>query len=241
MKWCMWVLSAAAVLMLATTAALAADAPPKAKKPAEAKKPALEGDLAVMAKECKLSEAQQAKLASTAAEAKTAMEAWEKKNAEKLDAFKKARGAAIEAKDHAALKKVMDDIRPLIEENRALQTNHQNAIMALLTPEQKVALQGFALSIEMAAQLKSFNLTEAQSAKVRTMCDLAAKDLAQIKGEGEDAMTAQRAILDKLALGIKDNVLTAEQKALLAPPPDEKPAVDPKKPAGEKKPAAQKQ
>jgi Spy/CpxP family protein refolding chaperone len=250
MKWCTWLFSAAAVLMFTATVALAADAPPETKKPAEAKKPVLEGDLALMAKECKLSEEQQTKLATVAAEGKAAMEAWEKKNADKIEAFKKARAAAIEAKDEAAFRKAMEDVRPQIEENRALQVKYQHAIMTLLTPEQKLALQGFALSMEMIARLKGFNLTEAQSATVRTLCSQAAKEIADIKGDGEEASTAQRTILGKLELGIRDNVLTAEQKKLLAPPPEETPAVDPKKtetPAAdpkkaeaEKKPAAEK-
>jgi hypothetical protein len=94
--------------------------------------------------------------------------------------------------------------------------------------------------MEMIARLKSFNLTEPQSATVRTMCQQAAKELADIKGEGDEAMTAQRTILGKLELDIRDKVLTAEQKKLLAPPPEETPAADPKKAEGEKKPAAEK-
>lgn len=239
MKWCTWLLSAA-VLMFTATVALAADAPPETKKPAEAKKLVLEGDLALMAKECRLSEEQQARLATIVAEGKAAIEAWDKKNADKVEAFKKARAAAIEAKDEAAFRKAMEDMRPQIEENRALQIKYKYAIMSLLTPEQKVALQGFTLSMEMIARLKSFNLTEPQSAAVRTMCQQAAKELADIKGEGDEAMTAQRTILGKLELDIRDKVLTAEQKKLLTPPPEETPAADPKKAEGEKRPAAEK-
>jgi Spy/CpxP family protein refolding chaperone len=247
MKRNVWLLSAAAVLALVATAALSAEESKEAVKPAEAKKadegktPALEGDLAIMARECKLSGEQQTKLAAMAAEAKAAIEAWEKRNIEKLDAFRKARAAAVEARDEAAMRKAMDEVRPLVEESRKLQTKYQSAIMDLLTPDQKIALQGFVLSMEMSARLKDFNLTAEQTARMRSMCDLAAKDLSVVKGEGEDAVAARQAVLDKLTAAIQEKVFTAEQRAKLAKPADaDLPPAEEKKPEGEKKPPVEK-
>jgi Spy/CpxP family protein refolding chaperone len=249
MKRLMLLASAAAIALAAAQTSWAAEAakPPESPKAVASAKPSLPGELAVMADECKLSEEQKARLASAAAEHKAATEAWEKKHANQLAAFRKARSAAIEAKDETALRKVYDDIKPLVEESRTAQTKYQTAVMAILTPEQKVALQGYALGMEMQARLRKFDLTPDQAAEVRRRCDEAAKELAATKGEDVDA---QRAVLDKLTAGIRDKVLTDKQRAMIAKPGDEdnppadqgpaaeKPKAEAPNPAPEKKPDA---
>jgi Spy/CpxP family protein refolding chaperone len=210
---------------------------PKAEEP---KKPALEGEMAVLAKECKLSDEQQAKLIQVAAEANAEVQQWQKTNAAKLEAFRKAVQAAQEAGDQEAMKKAYADILSLREESRALMMKHQNAIAAVLTPEQKVAWQGYRLFVDVVSDLKAIvNLTDEQAPKVRPLCEEAAKDLAAIKDEGEAGVKARMAVQEKLLTGIKEKVLMPEQRttleAKLAPPP-ETPAPAPEKPA-EKAPA----
>jgi Spy/CpxP family protein refolding chaperone len=215
---------------------------PKAEEPKkaeEAKKPVLEGQLADMAKECKLSDEQQAKLLQVATEANAEIQQWQKTNADKLEAFRKAVQAAQESGDQEAMKKAYTDIMSLREESRALMMKHQNAIAAILTAEQKVAWQGYRLFVDVVSDLKGIvNLTDEQAPKVRPLCEEAAKDLTAIKDEGEAGMKARMAVQEKLLTGIKEKVLTPEQRTMLeaklAPP--EMPAPAPEKPA-EKAPA----
>ena len=212
---------------------------PKAEEPKkaeESKKPVLEGQLADMVRECKLSDEQQAKLVQAVADARTEAEAWQKTNAAKLEAFRKAIQAAQDAGDQEATKKAYGDIMFLREESRAMMTKHQNTIAAILTPEQKVIWQGYRLFVDVVADLKAIvKLTDEQAPKVRPLCEEAAQDLAAIKDEGEEGLKARMAVQKKLLTGIKEKILTPEQRtvfeARLAPPAETQP------PAAEKAPA----
>jgi Spy/CpxP family protein refolding chaperone len=216
---------------------------PKAEEPKKAedsKKAILEGPLADMVRECKLSDEQQAKLAQAVIDARAEAEAWQKTNAAKLEASRKAVQAAQDAGDQEATKKAYIDSMSLREETRALMMKHQNAIVAILTPEQRVAWQGYRLFVDVVSDLKAIvKLTDEQAPKVRPICEEAAQSLAAIKDEGEAGMKARMAVQEKLLTGIKEKVLTPEQRTMLdaklAPP--EKPAEKAPAPAAEKSPA----
>ncbi len=144
------------------TAAAPTSTAPAATGTAEPKK-ALEGDLATMAKECKLSDKQVAELQELDAAAKAESDKWQKANADKLEAFQKARNAALMANDEAALRKAMEDIRPQMEEVRALRMKYQTAIANLLTADQKITWQSYMTWRAVTAELKQLvNLTAEQ-------------------------------------------------------------------------------
>jgi hypothetical protein len=159
--------------------------------------------------------------------------------------------AAQEAKDEAAMRKAYEDIRPLMEQNRALRTKFQSQILGILTAEQKLTWQGYRIWQDVTADLKGLvGLTDEQAAKVRTLANTAAKDLSAIKEDmSEESAKARNAVRDTLITAIKDTILTPEQRKILeekmmpmpptVPPAAEKPAAE--KPAAEKAaPAAEK-
>lgn len=223
---------AVAVLVFVAAPILAADTPkaeakkdaPKAEakadapKAAEAAKPALEGDLAILARETKLSDEQQVKVLEAVAVAKAEMTAWETKNKAKIDAFRAAGEAAQKAQDQAAFTKAMTEFQPLRDEIRALRAKHEEAILGILTPEQKMTWMGFVIGTQLNAQLQALGLTPEQQSKVRALSEAAAKELVAVKGSDEAAQKARVEIQAKLFAGIRESVLTAEQKAKITPP-----------------------
>jgi len=244
MKRWTWFLCAVAVLALAA-AAPAAEAAPKAEpaktegsKPAlatpeaaaqEAERTSIEEIVGMLTKEVKLTADQQGKVREAITAARAAMVTWEKSNADRIEAIKKA-GAA----DAATLQKARDDYRALAQENQALQMKHQASIMEILTPDQRMVWQGFTIFSEMANQLKPLNLTAEQTARCRALCDAAAKEMGAVKAEGEAGAKARQGIFVKLITDVRDTVLTAEQRAKMMPPgggPGPGPAVAPPTPA----------
>ena len=199
----------------------AAPAPAKTdapKAPATAAPPSADGDLALMIKECKLTDEQVGKLNTVANTTMAEIAQWQQANAERLGSFQKAADAARQAQDEAAFKKVLADAQPLLQERAALIMKSQKAIVDVLTPDQKQVWMGFVAYRQLTAPLARANLTPEQEAKIRALCNGAAKEIAEIKAEGPEAIQAQGAILTKVVSTIRDQVLTAEQRAIVMPP-----------------------
>jgi len=186
--------------------------------PATAAPPSANGDLALMIKECKLSDEQVAKLNKAATAAMAEISQWQQANAEKLGSFQKAADAARQAQDEAAFRKVLTDAQPFIQERAALIMKSQKAIVDVLTPDQKQVWMGFVAYRQLTAPLARANLTPEQEAKIRALCNGAAKEIGEIKAEGPEAVQSQGAILAKVVSTIRDEVLTAEQRAIVMPP-----------------------
>ncbi len=241
-----WLLCGLAAMVLATGPALAADAPKDAPKveaatpasPEAAKKAAIEGELAVMVKECKLSDEQQKKLLAAVNLAQTDLQAWEKANADKLEIFKKALAAAVAARDQAAYAKAYNDNKAMLEENRALGVKFQKTVLAILTPEQQATWQGFLLFTELSEAMKRVNATDEQKGKLRPLCDAAGKDLVAVKDETEVGAKARQDIVNKLLESVKASILTEEQRKMLTPPPGAVPGMPGAAPAAPATPAA---
>lgn len=198
----------------------AAPAPAKTdapKAPATAAPPSASGDLALMIKECKLTDEQIGNLNTTAATAMAEIAQWQQANAEKLGSFQKAY-AARQAQDEAAFRKALTDAQPMLQERAALIMKSQKAILDVLTPDQKQVWMGFVAYRQLTAPLARANLTPEQEAKIRGLCNGAAKEIGELKAEGPEAIQAQGAILSKAISTIRDQVLTAEQRAIVMPP-----------------------
>jgi Spy/CpxP family protein refolding chaperone len=185
--------------------------------PATAASPSADGDLALMIKECKLSDEQVAKLNTAATAAMAEIAQWQQANAEKLGSFQKAADVARQAQDEAAFRKVLSDAQPLVQERAALIMKSQKAILDVLTPDQKQVWMGFVAYRQLTAPLARANLTPEQEAKIRALCNGAAKEIGEIKAEGPEAIQAQGTILAKVVSTIRDQILTAEQRAILMP------------------------
>jgi len=266
-----WFLSAALLAAVAIAPVLAAEAPaaaPEAKKADEANKaespaapkseaakpeaagapaapatpkPAVEGDLAIMVRECKLTDEQVTKLTEAATAIMTQLGEWQKTNADKLAAFQKAFQAAQASKDEAALLKARTDAMPIFQERMNVIMKGQKGMLEILTPEQRGIWIGFIAFRQLMVPMAQVDLTGDQLAKIREICNAAAKDIDGIKDEGETGMAALVKIRTAMLADIRGKVLTAEQWAKLprelteppaAPPAGAAPAAaDPKAPA----------
>jgi putative methionine-R-sulfoxide reductase with GAF domain len=242
-------LSVAFALALAACA-VAADAPAAeaakpeaapAEKPAAgeaAKEPVLEGEALTLAREAKLDDAQQKKLAKTDADIRGEIQAWETANADKLKAFMEARQQAVQDNNQAAYQKVMQDAQPLLAPYTAILAKHRQAVQDLLTPEQKNLWQGYMLSQQVMDDLGPLGLADEQKTKIRGLCGEASKQLSAVEGQDAAAMQKRQAVLSQLGQTIVGTILTAEQKARIQPPAAMQPAGAEAAPPAETKPEA---
>ena len=256
MKCWTWFLSAAIVAVVAVAPILAADAPAAAPKAPEAKadaiatpkaegaaaapaKPSVEGDLAVMVRECKLTDEQATKLADAANAIMVQLAEWQKANADKMAGFQKAFEAARAANDEAAMAKVRTDATPAMQERMAVIMKGQKGMMQILTPEQRATWLGFITFRQLMGGMAAVDLTTEQLTKIREICNASGKEMDTIKDEGEAGMAALMKVRTSLLTNVRENVLTVEQRAKMPPMP-EPPAVAPKAPAADSKaPAAE--
>jgi Spy/CpxP family protein refolding chaperone len=228
-----WFLSAALLVAVAIAPVLAADAPaaaPEAKKadaptdpaapaaPAPAK-PVVEGDLAVMVRECKLTDEQVTKMAAAATAVMQQLVEWQKANNEKLAAHQKAFEAARAASDQAAMAKVQSDAMPLLQERMALITKGQKGMLDILTPEQRSTWLGFITFRQLMVPLAQINLTGEQLTKIREICNAAGKEVGEVKDEGEAGAAAMMKIRTTLLSDVREKILTPEQRTKMEPPP----------------------
>ena len=250
MKCWTWFLSAALLIALTVAPVLAADAPaaaPEAKKadapaavpaaaPAAAPaKPAMEGDLAVMVRECKLTDEQVTKLAESANTIMLQMAEWQKNNADKLAGFQKAYDAARAANDEAAMTKVRTDATPVMQERMTLIMKGQKGMMEILTPDQRSTWLGFITFRQLMVGMAAIDLTAEQLTKIREFCNAAGKDIDGIKDEGEAGMAAMMKVRTTLLDNVREKVLSAEQRAKMPMPTV---GIPPVGPAGATPPAA---
>lgn len=202
-----WLLFLCGLLLLALALPAAAQ---KAAKP----KSALRGEWASMVKECNLTADQQAKLEEKVAAMNKAVADWDAQHKEQMDKLNAEIKAAKEAKDKARLKELSAQKKPLDVERAALIAEHRNGIMELLTPEQKTAWAVYQLQREVLGKFKKAKLTEDQIAKIKPLCEAAQAELAKL---GADDTKGQKAVKEKLFADVEQQILTAEQRALMAP------------------------
>jgi hypothetical protein len=210
--------------------ALAAAAKPakRAKDKADAKaKSPVQGYYAIVVKQVGLEGDQLAKYTEAVAARTAAIDAWKKDNAAKLEAYNAAVKQAKEKNDKDALKKANADAKELNTSLRKVEDEQRAKIMAVLTPEQHVKLNGYNLYVGAMVRYKKTGLSEEQTAKVRALCDKAAQDAGSDYGSDKKKDAAVR---KQLAESIEKDVLTAEQRAALAAP-KKKDDAKPKKPA----------
>ena len=203
------------VLVAAVASPLAAAQKGRGKAAAEPEKPLLEQ----MAAELKLTDAQQADLKEKIKARDDALAAWTTANADKLKAAEDAAKTARAGTDVAAKKKAGADLKVLTDARKEAAAKAEEAILAVLTPEQKNQWQGLVLFQTTLGRLKKCSPTEEQQAKIRQACAATARDLAAVEGDDRKAKQAKAEIPKRLQWAIEEVILTPEQKAMVARKP----------------------
>jgi Spy/CpxP family protein refolding chaperone len=227
MTMCKWFAGGllAVALMLGTAAnTRAAEGDPaqpgkaaaKAAKPDGEKQPALKGYYAIMASQLGLTDEQKAKVAEIAKARADADAAWQKESGEKVAAAKKALADAKDQGDQAAAAKAKADFAALTDAQAKLDQDWRGEILAVLTPEQREQWAGFNLYVgSVAAKFKKAELTDEQVKQIKALCTAAAKEIAPLNGGDKQGAGQIFQIKEKLNQQIRDQVLTADQRATL--------------------------
>jgi len=172
-----------------------------------------------LVRECKLTEKQQAGVKAKIKARDDALAAWDKANAEKVQAAEAA-GKDARAKDDADAKKEASGALRALRTARAESAAEATAaVMNALTDEQKAAWGAYQLYKTTAGRYRRAELTEEQLAKIKAACAYASKELAE---SGDDNKKATRAITAKLRWAIDVLVLTPEQRETLGKKPGPK-------------------
>ena len=171
---------------------------PRARKPRPRKpQPVLHGEMARVAKELKLTEDQQKKIAETMKAQQAAVKAWEEANAGK-------------AKDlQGQSKKLRDEMQKLSAERQRVRDAEKAKIAELLTADQKVGWTKYVLRSTAMRNLRGVKLTDDQAAKLGEMLDGPAQKIAAMTDD--QRAEALPKTTDELKKAIAEMV-TPEQK-----------------------------
>jgi len=172
-----------------------------------------------LVRECKLTAKQQADVKAKIKARDDALAAWDKANAEKVQAAETAAKDARAQNDAEARKKASGELRALRTAREESAAEATAAVLAVLTPEQKAAWNGYQLYQSIAARYRKADLTEEQLAKIKAACAVAAKELGEIDDADQKAKRAKRAVTDKLRWAIDVFVLTPEQREAVGKKP----------------------
>ena len=172
-----------------------------------------------LVRECKLTANQQADAKEKLKAHEAALAAWDKANAQKVEAAETAAKDARAGGDADARKKTSGELRALRTAREESAAEAGAAVFTVLTPEQKATWNAYQLYKTIAARYRRAELTEEQSAKIRAGCAVACKELAEIDDADPKAKKANREITNKLRWAIDVFVLTPEQREALARKP----------------------
>ena len=172
-----------------------------------------------LVRECKLTEKQQADVKAKIKVRDDALAAWDKANAEKVEAAEAAVKDARDKQDDDARKKASGELRALRTAREESGAEAAAAVLAVLTPDQKAAWAAHQLYQSIAARYRRAQLTQEQLAKVKSACAFAAREIGEIGDDVSRPERARREITNKLRWAINVLVLTPEQRETLARKP----------------------
>jgi len=170
-------------------------------------------------KECKLTEKQQAAVKAKVKVRDDALAAWDKANAEKVQAAKDAVKDARSRQDDEARKKASGELRALQTARKESAAEATAAVMTVLTPQQKAAWGAYQLYQSTITRYRRAELTQEQLAKIKAACAEVSKELAEIGDDHAKPEKAKRDIARKLQWGINVFILTPEQRETMAKRP----------------------
>ncbi len=199
----------------------------KVKKERPPKVDRAQAQATAMADALDFTEAQREKLAGFVAERAAALKAFETNNKEAIDSAKAAIKAAKDDKE--AANEAKKKLGELMAQRKEIEKAFDENVMGLLTDAQKSRLAGLKVLDSKLRSLKRAKpaLDDAQKARIRTLCEQAARDMANIKEEDKKKQAAAKKIQKDLEAQISE-VLTDEQAESLKK--KDKPAREPKQP-----------
>ena len=218
MRTSIWLVLAAVLALVAAPLAAGqrggAGTRGKGKAAPQSAKETVDAEVARMTSECKLTAEQQETLKEKAKAKVAALEAWDKENGEKLkaaeDAAKTARSSGTAT---GGGRKSPSEAKTLQDSREAAAAQAQEAMLAVLTPEQKAAWGGFQLYETTVARYRKANPTEDQVAKIKSLCVAACKQMGEVDTSSKKGKKSGPEIEGKLRWAIEEAVLTPEQKA----------------------------
>ncbi|MBT3201223.1 MAG: hypothetical protein HN350_15085 [Phycisphaerales bacterium] len=182
------------------------------------RRPAEESLLEALVRECKLTDAQQAKIKEKIKARDAALAAWDKANSEKVAAAAAASKEARSGGDADKKKQAGAAVRELKTARQEAGAETTAAALKTLTKEQQTAWDGYQLFKSLAGRYRRLELTEEQKAKVKIACGFAARDIAKIDPDDNKAKKAKGEITKHLQWAINALILTPEQRKTLATP-----------------------
>ena len=175
--------------------------------------------LDALVRECKLTDSQHAAVKGEIEACDAALAAWDKANADKVEAAAAAAREARSGGDADKRKQTSAAVRALKTAREEAGAETTAAVLAALTDEQKIAWGGYQLFKSLAGRYRRAELTEDQQAKVKIACAFAAKDIAAIDPNESKAQKIKGEVTKKLQWAINALVLTPEQRKTLASQP----------------------
>ena len=175
-----------------------------------------------LVRECKLTDKQQSAVKEKIKAHDAALAAWDKANAEKVQLAEAAAKDARGKQDAEARKTAGAKLRELKTARREAGAQTTAAVLALLTPKQKSALDTYQLYKSTVARYRKAELTEEQLAKVKIACAAAAKEIGEIDESEAKPRRILNAVNKKLQWAIDVLVLTPLQREALARKPQPK-------------------
>lgn len=175
-------------------------------------------------RECKPTEEQQTAIKEKFKLKQTALETWEKANADKVKAAGEAVKVARQGTDTSAQKKAADALKELTTSRTQVIAEADKAIIGALNDEQKLTWAGVQMAQTMLPRFKKANLSDEQTAKIKAACLIAAKDLASYTGDDKKDKQGRTTIQKSLQWAIDNVILTAEQRETMGRKPSAKAA-----------------
>lgn len=171
----------------------------------------------LLIRECKLSDEQQKTIKEKFKLKLEALAEWEKANADKLNSAQEAAKMARQGSDASAKKTAAENLKEL-EAGRAQATAvADKGILDALTDDQKATWAGVELAQTTLARYKRANLADDQTAKIKSACEIAAKELAELSGDDKKSKKAKADVQNSLKWAIDNVVLTADQRPTKRP------------------------
>lgn len=215
------------VAVLATGVVTNLSAAPRAKAGPKSAQDILQEQQELMLRECKLSDEQQKTIKEKFKLKQEALETWEKANAEKQKTAEEAAKTARQGTDADAKKKAASDLKELAANRAQATAEADKAILAVLTDEQRMTWAGVELAQTTLPRYKKANLTDDQTAKVKSACLAAAKDLAGFSGDDKKAKQGRTTVQKSLQWAIDNVILTPAQRETVTRKPAPKGAAAP--------------
>lgn len=204
---------------LATGIVTNLSAAPRAKAGPKSAQETLLEQQELLLRECKLTDEQQKTIKEKFKLRQDALEAWEKTNADKVKTAEDAAKTARQGTDANAKKQAAATLKELATSRTQAMAEADKAILDALTEEQRMTWAGVQLAQTTLPRYKKANLTDDQTAKVKSACLAAAKDLAGFTGDDKKAKQGKTTIQKSLQWAIDNVILTSEQRETVARKP----------------------